>query len=46
MKTELMIPTAMIVFNLLAAVGYLYAGDKMRTGYFVSGAFITYFACF
>jgi len=46
MKLELVMPVVIIVFNVMASIGYLIAGDRMRAGYFISAAFITYFASF
>ena len=46
MKYELIVPIVLIVLNALASIGFLIAGDKMKAGYFISAAFITYFASF
>jgi len=37
-------PIAIILLSLAAAAVYLAYGDWRRCGYFVSGAFITFFA--
>jgi len=46
MKPEHVVPTILMGFNVMAGVVYFLSGDKMRAGYFISAAFITYFASF